>query len=287
MRRLAVPLLCLLASCGAARADDNAIAYRLFTEARFGEAAEIFTDPAWKGVAFYRSEQYWRAAEAFVRADDPVSAYNLGNTYARLSYYELALAAYLDALERRPQLSDAAVNADLMRKLIADQQSGKGGLQPEAREIDKVEAKDRPKDGSGGKGDEHGKAEEQKASAERDRSRSSSDRQGQTQTSEGRSGSGTRRDEQAGAAGEERIEGTAGKRDAAAKEASGGSEAEGEAASDQAAGMRTRLEAEQATRQWLNRIVDRPERFLKARIELEARRRKESGTAPETGADAW
>ncbi len=65
------------------------------------------------------------------------------------------------------------------------------------------------------------------------------------------------------------------------------SKAEGEAASDQAAGMRTRLEAEQATRQWLNRIVDRPERFLKARIELEARRRKESGTAPETGADAW
>ena len=287
MRRLAVPLLCLLASCGAARADDNAIAYRLFTEARFGEAAEIFTDPAWKGVAFYRSEQYWRAAEAFVRADDPVSAYNLGNSYARLGYYELALAAYLEALSRRPQLSDATVNADLMRKLIDDQQSGKGGLQPEAREIDKVETRERPKDGSGGKGDEHGKAEEQKAGAERDRSRSSSDRQGQTQTSEGRSGSGTRRDEQAGAAGEERIEGTAGKRDAAANEASGGSEAEGEAASDQAAGMRIRLEAEQAIRQWLNRIVDRPERFLKARIALEARRRKESGTAPETGADAW
>jgi Ca-activated chloride channel family protein len=287
MKRLALPLLTLLAFCAAARADDNAIAYRLFGEGRFGEAAEIFTDPAWKGVAFYKSEQYWRAAEAFVRADDPVSAYNLGNAYARLGYYELALTAYLDALARRPGLTDAAANADLMRKMIAEQENGRSGLQPQTRQIDQIEAKDKPDDGSGGSGDERGKAEQQKASAERDRGRSNSDREGQTQTSEGRSGSGAKREEQKGAAGEDRIEGTIGQRGPSAHEASGGSEAEGEPDSEQAAGARTRLEAEQATQQWLNRIVDRPERFLKARILLEARRRKANGTAPETGADAW
>jgi Ca-activated chloride channel family protein len=287
MRRTVLPLLLLLASADDARADDNAVAYRLFAEGRFGEAAEIFTDPAWKGVAFYRSEQYWRTAEAFVRADDPISIYNLGNAYARLGYYELALGAYLDALSRRVDLTDAAVNAELMRKLIAEQSSGKNGLQPETREIDQVQSKDNSGDGAGGKGDERGKAEEQKASAERDRSRSSADSEAETQSSEGRSGTGAKRDGERGAAGEDRIEGTAGTRDQAAEQASGGSEGEGDTETDEAAGVRTRLESEQATQQWLNRIVDRPERFLKARIALEARRRKANGIAPETGVDAW
>lgn len=287
MRRAVLFVLSVLAGAAPARADDNAVAYRLFAEGRFGEAAEIFTDPAWKGVAFYKSEQYWRAAEAFVRADDPVSIYNLGNAYARLGYYELALGAYLDALSRRADLTDAAVNAELMRRLIAEQSSGKSGLQPETREIDQIQSKDDSRDGTGGKGDERGKAEEQKASAERDRSRSSADRRAETQSSEGRSGTGAKRDSERGAAGEDRIDGTAGARDQAAEQASGGSEGEGDAETDEAAGVRTRLEAEQATQQWLNRIVDRPERFLKARIALEARRRQESGIAPEAGADAW
>lgn len=287
MRRLVPALPWLLALCAVARADDNAVAYRLFGEGRFGEAAEIFTDPAWKGVAFYKSAQYWRAAEAFVRADDPVSAYNLGNAYARLGYYELALTAYLDALARRPSLVDAAANADLMRKLIAGQESGKGGIQPQTRQIGEVKAKDRPDDGAGGKGDEHGKAEKQEASAERDRGRSSSERQGQTQTSEGRSGSGAERKDRQGAAGEDRIDGTAGQRSPSADRASGGSDAEDGPDSERAASTRTRLETEQAIQQWLNRIVDQPERFLKARIAQEARRRAANGAAPETGADAW
>ena len=59
-------------------ANDNILAHRLFEEGNYVQAGEIFTDPAWKGVALYRSSQWWRAAEAFVRANDAVSAYNLG-----------------------------------------------------------------------------------------------------------------------------------------------------------------------------------------------------------------
>ena len=51
-------------------ADDNLIAHRLFQQEDYAEAAEIYTNPAWKGVALYQSNQWWRAAEAFVRADD-------------------------------------------------------------------------------------------------------------------------------------------------------------------------------------------------------------------------
>ncbi len=59
-------------------ADDNLLAHRLFEAGDFVRAAEIFTDPAWKGVALYRSDQWWRAAEAFVRANDPVVGFQSG-----------------------------------------------------------------------------------------------------------------------------------------------------------------------------------------------------------------
>ena len=66
MKRILLALT-LTGFMGVAHADDNAVAYRLFEQKRYAEAAELFTDPAWKGVAMYRSDQYWRAAEAFVR----------------------------------------------------------------------------------------------------------------------------------------------------------------------------------------------------------------------------
>jgi len=98
-----------------AMANDNLIAHRLFKQERFAEAAEIFTDPSWKGIALYRSAQWWRAAEAFIRADDPQSLHNLGNTYVKLGFYELALEAYLAALKKQTDFEDARFNADLMR----------------------------------------------------------------------------------------------------------------------------------------------------------------------------
>lgn len=270
-----------------AAADDNAVAYRLYEQGRFAEAAEIFTDPAWKGVAMYKSDQYWRAAEAFVRADDPVSIYNLGNCYAKLGYYELALQAYLGAVARDAALQDAAANAEIMRRLIADRDDGgQQGLQPQARKIDEVQAEPDENGKSGEQGEERGKAEEQRASEDRERTRASSDEQAQTQTAEGRSGNGAQRQQDEGVAGRNEIAGAQGERDQA-DNASGGSEGDAEPQPDQAAGQRTRLETEQATEQWLNRIRDEPEKFLKARIALEARRRAASGNLAPAGGDAW
>lgn len=286
MRRFAAALLMTGLVGTAHAANDNAVAYRLYSEGKYAEAAEIFTDPSWKGAAFYKSDQFWRAAEAFVRADDPRSTYNLGNCYAQLGYYELALAAYLNALSREPGFADAAANADLMRKFLAEKDdSGQQGLQPQGRAIDEVEAQDR-KDAQGGQqGDERGEAQEQRANADRDKSRASSDTKAETKTSDGRSGEGAERNEEEGAAGDNDIAGTQGEQ--SENRASGGSRSADEASDQQAAGARTRLETEQATQQWLNRIVDDPAKFLKARIALETRRRAAAGNAPAEGGDAW
>lgn len=286
MRRVLLALLFSIFA-GTAEADENAVAYRLYAEGRYAEAAEIFTDPAWKGAAFYKSDQFWRAAEAFVRADDAVSIYNLGNCYAQLGYYELALQAYLGAQARQPALADAAANADIMRKLIADRDDGgQQGIQPQARKIDEVEAEQNDEGKGSSRGDERGEAEEQRASEDRERTRASSDDQAQTQTAEGRSGDGAKRNEDEGVAGQNDIDGQQGDSEPS-NDASGGSRSEAAPQDDQAAGMRTKLESEQATEQWLNRIQDEPVKFLKARIALEARRRAANGNSPPAGGDEW
>lgn len=287
MKRLLLALT-LSGSAGAAHADDNAFAYRLFEQKRYAEAAELFTDPAWKGVAMYRSDQYWRAAEAFVRADDPVSLYNLGNCYARLGYYELALQAYLGAHARDDSLGDAAVNADIMRKLIADRDDGgQQGIQPQAKKIDEVEARPGEKQSAANQGEERGQTEQQQQhNGDRERSRAASDKQAASKSEEGRSGDGAKRQENEGLAGQDNIAGRRGEEEPESQP-SGGSQADDAASDQQSAGTRTRLETEQATEQWLNRIRDEPAKFLKARIALEARRRAASGNSPPAGGDAW
>lgn len=276
--------IALLLTTGDAAADENAVAYRLYEQGRFSEAAEIFTDPAWKGVAMYRSDQYWRAAEAFVRADDAVSIYNLGNCYARLGYYELALQAYLNAGERDPALLDATANADVMRRLIAARDGeGRQGLQPKAQKIDEADARPDEKGNNGEQGEETGKAEQRRNDATGDDARQSD---AQAQAADGKSGAGADRRTDEGLAGQADVAGRQGETDPA-DNASGGSESDSAPRPDQAAGMRNRLEAEQATEQWLNRIRDEPAKFLKARIALEALRRAASGNAPPAGGSTW
>jgi len=132
--------------------DDDLLAYRLYQQGDFAQAAEIFTDPSWKGVALYRSSQWWRAAEAFVRANDAQSAFNLGNCYVKLGYYALALDAYQRALSIDPELEDASINADIVRELLMDEEnenSEQGGRQPSGDEIEQLDNDDEREAGAG------------------------------------------------------------------------------------------------------------------------------------------
>ncbi|MGE0282680.1 MAG: tetratricopeptide repeat protein [Rhizobiaceae bacterium] len=268
-------------------ADDNAIAYRLYADGRFAEAAEIFTDPAWKGVALYRSDQYWRAAEAFIRSDDPTSIYNLGNSYAKLGYYELALEAYLNALARQPELSDAALNADIMRKLIAAKNAdAKSGMTPPARKIEETPDPEK-RDGSGDdQGGERGAAEQRSPNSEEQGKRAAASQPQQAQPGERRSQRAKREDDPDGPTSQQTRSGSSSESDRNNAQAGGGV-GDDSLPGQPAVGTRARLEADQATEQWLNRIVDDPARFLKARIALESRRRAASGNSPPEARDAW
>ena len=102
-----------------------------------GRAAQLFSDPGWKGAAHYRAGDYEAAAVALASATDPGSLYNRGNALARLGRYPEAIAAYNEVLMRDPGNADAKFNRDLLEKEVqkqAQQDSKDGGQQGAQRD---------------------------------------------------------------------------------------------------------------------------------------------------------
>ena len=273
-------------------ADNNLLAYRLFTKGDYARAAEIFTDPAWKGLALYRSSQWWRAAEAFVRANDAVSAYNLGNCYVQLGYYALALEAYQRALSLDETLDDAQHNADIMRALLAtddDELQQQAGRQASGDEIERLES-DSPEDesGQGEGGDEQIKQGDNAPGESTDDGTQNIGPDGEAQAGLGGEASdNAQRPDNPEGEGSGAIDGKPAEEDPENGKPSGGSETDEPNALAAAAGMRTNLETEQATTQWLNRIQHDSQLFLQRRLKLEQKRRRAAGQSPPQGGSTW
>lgn len=82
------------------------------------EAAALFQDPGWKGIAHYRAGKYQEAEEAFSIMDTPDGHYNRGNALANLGRYEEALASYQTALTQQPDHTDAQHNLEIIKQLL-------------------------------------------------------------------------------------------------------------------------------------------------------------------------
>ena len=99
---------------------------RLFERGKFAEAAKVFHDPLWQGVAWYRAGDFKEAAAAFSRRETPEAYFNKGDALLMTGSYDAAIEAYNEALKRRPSWKEAKENRDLAtarKKLTAD----KGG----------------------------------------------------------------------------------------------------------------------------------------------------------------
>ncbi|MGI9492821.1 MAG: hypothetical protein ACR2QF_10520 [Geminicoccaceae bacterium] len=94
----------------------QAVGERLLATNRAAEAAFVFEDKLWRGVALYRSGRYHRAVGEFVTDDSITGIYNMGNAYAHLGLYEGAIAAYEVVLARVPNHDDARHNLELVRE---------------------------------------------------------------------------------------------------------------------------------------------------------------------------
>jgi len=103
-----------------ARPDQRGI--KAFENEQHERAADLFTDPAWKGSAQYRAEKFDEAIASFQGRDDLENTYNLGNALARKGMYEQAIAAYDKVLSQMPDHDDAKFNKELLEKELEEQQ---------------------------------------------------------------------------------------------------------------------------------------------------------------------
>jgi len=91
----------------------------LFDDRRYREAAAVFRDPAWQGVAAYRSGDYEGAADSFARGGDAAAFLNRGNAYLRAFRYRDAVTAYEQSVAEAPTWVEARENLALARHMLA------------------------------------------------------------------------------------------------------------------------------------------------------------------------
>ncbi|MES2623904.1 MAG: VWA domain-containing protein [Pseudomonadota bacterium] len=93
-----------------------------FTQEQYDRAAEEFRDPAWRGAANYRNENYEQVVQDLALLDNPEAHYNRGNALAKLQQFEAAIAAYDQALVQNPDLVDAQHNKEIVEELLKQQE---------------------------------------------------------------------------------------------------------------------------------------------------------------------
>ncbi|CAA0078280.1 Uncharacterised protein [Halioglobus japonicus] len=103
----------------------------------YNGAAARFTDPMWKGMAYYYDEEFMLAAEYFSRSDSDDALFNEANARAQARDYVRAVNRYDRLLARQPDYPGAAANRALVQDIIdeinrlseSQQQEGNAGSQ--------------------------------------------------------------------------------------------------------------------------------------------------------------
>ena len=83
-------------------------------------AARRFESIAWRGIAYYRAENFKAAAEMFSRIDTVDGFFNLANAQAHGRNYVLAVKTYDKVLKMDPGHAAALKNRDMIQKIIDD-----------------------------------------------------------------------------------------------------------------------------------------------------------------------
>lgn len=89
-----------------------------FEDSNYVKAAQKFDNNMWKGISFYKSTNYEEAIIQFVQVNSAESNFMLGNSYAHLGNYELAVSSYKQALSIYPGFSEASYNLKLIEEII-------------------------------------------------------------------------------------------------------------------------------------------------------------------------
>jgi Ca-activated chloride channel family protein len=223
------------------------------------DAAVLFDDTEWRGVARYRAGDYAGSAREFAASGDVRSLYNLGNAMAQQGEFESAIDTYEQVLEMAPDHEDARYNLEFVKQLQEQQE------QEQQQAGDDQQSTQNP----GGEGEQSDSAGEQ----DQQGSQTSPDSQ-QAQDNQG-----SPREEEMS---EEDLEALQQELQRAAEEAEEGEEPR-QLSEAQLAEMRQQQEAEQAMEQWLRRIPDDPGGLLRRKFRYQYQRYGKD----QEGRDIW
>ncbi|MGN6459639.1 MAG: VWA domain-containing protein, partial [Pseudolabrys sp.] len=81
-----------------------------FDRGDYAQAARLFSDPMWRGIAAYRAYDFLTAAEAFRKIDTVEGWFALGNAEAQNHAWEKSMAAYDEVLKAQPDNAAAKIN---------------------------------------------------------------------------------------------------------------------------------------------------------------------------------
>lgn len=256
------------------------------------EAAKTFRDPAWKGSALYRAEDYEGAAQQFSSLDSADGHFNRGNALARSGQLQQAIDAYNQALQQNPSMEDARFNRDLVQQLLDQQQSDQ---QPSADNQDQGEQDNNQNQDQQQNGQQSQQQNGQQG-GEQDNTSSSQSSQGDntnpSSTADNTSAEQqdeTQTGEQDQAAADEAQSDTAEAQEQNPAQADKAQQQRDDQDTEQAqqqtaadASESTQSEQQrQATEQWLRQIPDDPAGLLRRKFHYESQRRQQNDTTRE------
>lgn len=89
-----------------------------FRDKDFGRAAELFSDPLWRGYALYRDGQYGTAVEVLDRVETAQAAFIQGMAQIRSRAYRDGVRSFETALSRDPDYPGAAENLAVAKQIV-------------------------------------------------------------------------------------------------------------------------------------------------------------------------
>ena len=227
--------------------NKNQQAQRALEEGNPDDAAALFDDTEWRGVARYRAGDYTGSAREFAEFGDPRNLYNLGNAMAQQGEFDAAIDAYEEVLEMEPDNEDARYNLDLVRNLKEQQE------QQQQQQGDDQQSTQNP----GGEGEQSdGEGEQDQQGGE------------DTARSDNQDSDGSPREEEMS---EEDLEALQEELERAAEEAQQGEQPQ-QLSEAELAELRAAQEQEQAMEQWLRRIPDDPGGLLRRKFRYQYQR---------------